>query len=103
MKNLTPTGLGDPEPSGKMALFQPPPQVEKTDLAPIEQGQAARPTVKAPPILPRRIRTTLDLTPEALIVLQQVQQQHRLKTGKVLPLWKAVSQVIVAYGSGLKK
>jgi hypothetical protein len=85
MKQHHPTGLGEPIPTGKLTLFQPP----------REAGEKGSVTKK--PQQEQRIRTTIDLTQEALIILQQVQQEHRLKTGHVLPLWKALSQVITTY------
>jgi len=35
-------------------------------------------------------------------VIQEIQRQYRLKTGKVLPQWKAVSQAIVGYAQAKK-
>ena len=51
----------------------------------------------------RRVHITIDLTMEALQTIQAIQQQHRLETGKVLPMWKAVSQAIQHYGRAKKK
>jgi hypothetical protein len=31
-------------------------------------------------------------------IIQEIQCGHRLQTGKVLPLWKLVSQAIESYG-----
>jgi hypothetical protein len=45
----------------------------------------------------QRVRTTLDLTWDALQVVLDLQKQHRLKTGKVLPLWKAASLAIEGF------
>lgn len=80
MKSPHAIGLGEPAPGGKLTLFQPA-QDEKTNPRAQEQ----------------RIRTTIELTQESLIALQKVQQEYRLRTGHVLPLWKALSQVIEAY------
>ena len=91
MKQLHPTGLGEPIPIGKLTLFQPPLETR--------EEQVLTKTKKKE----QRIRTTIDLTQEALIILQKVQQEHRLKTGHVLPLWKALSQVIEAYQKTKKK
>jgi hypothetical protein len=90
MKKPHPTGLGHPQPAGKLSLFQPPPDDKKMD----QYGDQDH---KKIPSTRKRIRTTIDLTMEALVILQQVQQEYRLKTGKVLPLWRALSQVISAY------
>ena len=87
MNATRPTGLGEPELKGKLSLFRPP---DSTKSKGHDQGfdnQQAK-----------RVRTTLDLTWGALQVVQDLQQQHRLKTGKVLPLWKAVSQAIEGFG-----
>ena len=86
MKSAHTTGLGEPAPGGKLTLFQPA-QEEKRKSSRGEQ----------------RIRTTIELTQEALIALQQVQQEYRLRTGHVLPLWKALSQVIEVYQKTEKK
>jgi hypothetical protein len=99
------TGLGEPETAGKRALFQPPdneteptripapkPPATTTDK-PAQDGQTKTNRGAA-----RRVHITTDLTSDALQVIQAVQQEHRLKTGKVLPLWKVVSQAIQHYG-----
>ena len=80
MKSAHATGLGEPAAAGKLTLFQP-----AKEEKPLSKDRE------------QRIRTTIELTQEALITLQQVQQEHRLRTGHVLPLWKALSQVISAY------
>lgn len=90
------TGLGSPQPIGKRALFQSPEA--------LTEGEPAGPKKPEPKeSVPRRVRTTIDLTGEALKIIQGVQQEHRLRTGKVLPLWKAVSQAIEAYGNSQQK
>jgi hypothetical protein len=100
MKNQHPTGLGSPQPAGKLSLFQPPQEVT---ITPMQEGinteEIFEPIHRNNPSPQKRIRTTIDLTREALVILQQVQQEYRLTTGKVLPLWKALSQVIIAYHS----
>jgi hypothetical protein len=102
MKDNHPTGLGEPEPAGKLALFQPPQpsdQVgEKANQQPPRKGRTLPEPAKPAPEEKRRIRTTIDLTAEALQTIQRAQQEYRLKTGKVLPLWKAVSQAVVESG-----
>lgn len=86
MKSAHATGLGEPAPGGKLTLFQP---------AQEEKGVS--------PGREQRIRTTIELTQESLIALQKVQQEYRLRTGHVLPLWKALSQVIETYKKTEKK
>ena len=94
MNAIRPTGLGEPELSGKISLFQPPKGIKsETNIV----TQEKEPEQKSKNTQVRRIHTTLDLTWEALQVIQEIQRRHRLKTGKVLPQWKAVSQAIVGY------
>jgi len=96
MTTARPTGLGDAELPGKLSLFRPPQPQPSEIQTPLTQP------VPNPRKLPRkRMRTTLDLTCEALQILQELQQQHRLRTGKVLPLWKTVSQIIEGYGKNV--
>ena len=104
MKLKRPTGLGEPQPEGKLSLFQPPkgrmdhtPEASRStnsfdDAMLIRQDRNVK-----KPTSPHRIRTTIDLTGDALVILQQVQQEHRLRTGRALPIWKALSLVIAAY------
>jgi hypothetical protein len=104
MNKVIPTGLGEPEPAGKRVLFQPPvAQNRAEEHQPYEtQSKGLEPVRKtnlhklAKPM--QRVRTTINLTPHAFEVIQSIQQAHRLKTGKALPLWKAVSQAIEHYG-----
>ena len=101
------TGLGDPNPLGKKALFRPP-QIGKTEpktSVMIKKGKHKKISQDKPNIKsnrsttnPKRIRTTIDLTAKALQIIDHIQLQHRLKTGKALPLWQAVSRAIEEYG-----
>ena len=95
MTTARPTGLGDAELPGKLSLFRPP-QTQPSETP--TQTSQKEPGLKARKYSRKRIRTTLDLTWEALQIIQELQQQHRLRTGKVLPLWKTVSQIIERYG-----
>lgn len=104
MNHPHPTGLGEPIPEGKMALFQPPqcsanPSQEGIETAetPEKEKQAMESPEHTKTPSPQRIRTTIDLTSEALVILQQVQQEHRLRTGRAMPIWKALSKVITSY------
>ncbi len=99
------TGLGEPETTGKRSLFQPPDVLSESDriLPSIEtikrHAKKEKSIQKKPEVTkPRRARITTELTPAALRVIQAIQQEHRLKVGKVLPLWKAISQAIEYYG-----
>ena len=101
MKSIHPTGLGEPELAGKLALFQPPKETAeptKEIPRPARKKKSKKTAVRKPTPVQRRIRTTINLTREALKVIQSIQQDQRLRTGKVLPLWKAVSQAIEYYG-----
>lgn len=96
MNTTHPTGLGEPEPVGKKSLFQPPGKAnEKSSAMPIEEREWETTA--------RRVRTTIGLTPQALSVIQDIQNRHRLETGRVLPLWKLVSQAVEFYGASQKK
>lgn len=86
MNTTRPTGLGEPDVSGKLSLFRPPDSTKSKGHDQRFDDQQSK-----------RVRTTLDLTWGALQVVQDLQQQHRLKTGKVLPLWKAASQAIESF------
>ena len=99
-----PTGLGEPEPEGKLSLFQPPKTLAHHDHEknqeinmPVEAVLTTKRPTQKKTTPEKRIRTTIDLTSEALVILQQVQQDYRLKTGRVLPMWKALSMVITEY------
>ena len=92
MNAIRPTGLGEPDVNGKLSLFRPPDSTKR----PVEE-QSKGHDQGADDQQAKRVRTTLDLTWGALQVVQDLQQQHRLKTGKVLPLWKAVSQAIEGF------
>ena len=86
-----PTGLGEPKRIGKKALF----------IRPADQNkQVTNKGVQKPE---RRIRTSIDLTRQALKILQNMQHKYRLRTGKALPLWKAVSDVIEKHGEAKEK
>jgi hypothetical protein len=99
MNATNPTGLGDPVLSGKRSLFQPPPAEGKSESPPPNRNIRRVTRVKQPPV--QRIRTTTELTPQALTVIQEVQQRYRLKTGKVLPVWKVISQAVEKHGKAI--
>ena len=100
-------GLGNPKPFGKKALFQPP-QLGKAERKPstlAKKGNRSKIIQDKPNIKtnrgakkPKRVRTTIELTAKALQTIDHVQLLHRLKTGRALPLWQAVSQAIEDYG-----
>lgn len=105
MKTQHLTGLGTPEAAGKRSLFQPPiPETSslhnriETQPVSLQEKPAPIPKTQNSENRIRRVHITIDLTLEALQTIQAIQQQYRLRTGKVLPLWKAVSQAIDHYG-----
>ena len=87
------TGLGEPQPIGKRNLFQPP-KGEGNSENVREQSGANDNRVSSE----RRVRTTISLSNKAMTAIMQIQNQYRLQTGRVLPLWKVVSQAIEFYG-----
>jgi hypothetical protein len=107
MSSSHPTGLGEPAPIGKIALFQPP---RKSPPSGKKQSSVDSVETKEPVILqtssrkdvapkpPHRIRMTIELTRNALITLQSLQHNHRLETGKSLPIWKIISKAVEQYG-----
>lgn len=104
MNSSITTGLGTPEPTGKKVLFQPPaeakPAVKKSPPA---RAAKPHPKLSSAPVKPKsssppRLRTTIELTRQAMEIIQDIRHQHRLRTGKVMPLWKVVSDAIEFYG-----
>jgi hypothetical protein len=94
MNSARPIGLGEPDVNGKLSLFRPPGATSsKVDEGDKRKGHNQGSSDQQA----KRVRTTLDLTWGALQVVQDLQQQHRLKTGKVLPLWKAASLAIEGF------
>jgi hypothetical protein len=92
MSNVHPTGLGGPEPIGKKTLFQrPPDEAMQTETSLVYHNGENREVVE-------RVRTSIDISKQAYAIIQKAQGYHRLRTGKALPLWKAVSQAIEFYG-----
>ena len=91
MKSKQVTGLGEPELIGKKSLFQP-----AEDEGMDTHNRQASETSRDQPM--PRVRTTIGLTNKALATIQEIQNHHRLHTGKVLPLWKIVSEAIECYG-----
>ena len=91
------TGLGQPEIVGKKSLFQPP------STTPIAEKVAPKdpPTKAEEPT--SRLRITTYLTKDAMEIIQSLQHQHRLRTGKSLPAWKIVSEALELYGKEKNK
>jgi hypothetical protein len=101
-----PTGLGAPEVTSKKTLSQPPEPRHK-EKEPEQQGRndSEKPSQrsKAKAKSTKRVRITTELTHKAMTILQELQHRHRLRTGKVLPLWKATSRAIEYYGETQKR
>ncbi len=93
------TGLGEPEPLGKKSLFHPTRElqdVKKKDKV----SELSVKKIKSDGT--RRIKTTIELTNNAMEILLNFQNKHRLKTGRVLPLWKIVSNAVLKYGKNIE-
>lgn len=93
MKSAHAYGFGEPAMIGKRTLFRPLNEEEKQEPPPYppQSEQGSR----------RRVRTTIELSTPALVIIQELQNRHRLTTGKVLPLWKLVCQAIEYYGKSI--
>ena len=87
------TGLGEPEPSGKKALFQPPKEMQGL---PQEAAPQSKLTAH------ERVRTTLSLTKHALGILQEHQHRYRLDTGRALPKWKIIGEALELFENARK-
>ncbi len=94
MNNFNATGLGEPELIGKKSLFQPPAK---------KQSVLERTFPKRVGDSVSRLRITTDLSQKAMEVIQQMQHEHRLRTGKSLPAWKIVSEALELYGKREKE
>ena len=91
------TGLGEPAVVGKKTLFLPPEEPPTLPKKPVQKiPSKPKESVKTIPV--KRVHVTFDLTLKALEILEKIQREHRLRTGKVLPIWKAASQAIEYYG-----
>ncbi len=100
-------GLGEPELLGKKALFRPlrdkqPQEVAKDHsnskkIDKVRNSKSLQRPIKSKDRV-KRVRTTIDLTTNALAIIQNIRLSYRLKTGRVLPLWRAVSEAIEHYG-----
>ena len=100
-------GLGEPELIGKKVLFRPPRDERAQEVAKDQSKSKKTDKVRnlkshQRPIKSKgkvkRVHITIDLTIKALVIIQNIQLGYRLETGKVLPLWRAVSQAIEYYG-----
>ena len=100
-------GLGEPELLGKKALFRPLKDLQPQEMAENQMESRKTDKVRNSKSLQRpikskgkvkRVRTTIDLTTDALAIIQNIRLGYRLKTGRVLPLWRAVSEAIEYYG-----
>ena len=97
MSKVHATGLGEPAVVGKKTLFLPPEEPPAVTKKPV-QKILAKPEKSPETITVKRVHVTFDLTLKALEILEKIQREHRLRTGKVLPIWKAASQAIEHYG-----
>ena len=98
MKALYTTGIGEPQPLGKKSLFQPPSNVEEKSMRgsvedlPKSGGEPGY-----------KVRTTIIMPKQTLVTILGMQNRHRLETGRVLPLWKLISQAVEQYSQHLKQ
>lgn len=100
------TGLGDPMPTGKKALFQPPQNskgnAKQVDgIKKVEQEGRNKIDSKKETNQNKnnhRVRTTIRLTANALKIIDRIQLNHRLNTGKSLMKWQVISKAIEEYG-----
>ncbi len=98
------TGLGEPGPIGKKALFRPSrddpstSQSQKDRRSKRDLAQKELPS-NGPKQRGKRVRITTELTGRAMMIIQETQSRYRLQTGRALPLWRAVSQAIEYYGA----
>lgn len=90
------TGLGEPEPLGKKSLFNPTRELKDVKK---KNKMSELSVKKIQPDGTKRIKTTIELTNDAMEILLNFQNKHRLKTGRVLPLWKIVSNAMLKYGN----
>ncbi len=100
-------GLGEPDLIGKKALFRPlkdkqPHEVTEDHSKSIKTDKVSNSKSLQKPIKSKdkvkRVHMTFDLTTKALAIIQKIRLDYRLKTGRVLPLWWAVSEAIEYYG-----
>jgi hypothetical protein len=103
-----PTGLGEPGPIGKKALFKPPdtkrPAETVRENIPKEADQRKQGrATNGPKRTQERVRITTFLTGRALAIIQEVQSQHRLRTGRALPQWRVISDAIEQYGASRRE
>ena len=100
-------GLGEPELLGKQALFRPLREKQPQEVAEDQMESRKADKVRNSKSLQRpikskdkvkRVHMTIDLTTKALAIIQKIRLDYRLKTGRVLPLWWAVSEAIEYYG-----
>ena len=99
------TGLGEPEMTGKRTLFRPPTTTQVQPEKTVEKRnkrlkpkQNSKHQSSVSQSSARSIRATIELTSEAFFVVQTFQNQYRVRTGKSLPLWKALSEIIEFFG-----
>jgi hypothetical protein len=86
-------GLGEPPTSGKKSLFQPPKSPE-LKIVPTQIKGIARPD--------HRLRLSVDVSLNAMSIIQNFQSQHRLATGRLLPVWKILDEALVLYSKSRK-
>lgn len=100
MINYAPIGLGEPDDASKQSLFRPP-EIHPINDIRVKQLPPKKPSVHNP--LPRpKFRTSIELTPQAMVIIHEIQQAYRLQSGKSLPLWRAICELIEHKGKNFR-
>lgn len=96
MSKQNPVGLGEPEIPGKRSLFRPPiaDEVKNSKIIITQIGKQDS-NLDQPQ---QHVRTSIMLTPQALKIIQDVQREYRLQSGKSMPMWKAICELIERSG-----
>lgn len=50
---------------------------------------------------PQRVRLTVFLSLAAYDAISELQRRERTRTGRALPIWKAIDQAVIAYARKL--
>ena len=98
MRTAHTTGLGEPLLEGKKNLFQPPSNAEEMGMTGSVEDHAK--SGREPGY---KVRTTIIMPKQTLVTILGMQNRHRLETGRVLPLWKLISQAVEQYSQHLKQ
>lgn len=87
MSDKRKSGLGEPVISGKKTLFQSSPALLKPSIS----SKTLQPNAPG-------LRTSLFLTEDVLLVIENIRRKHRIQTGRSVPIWKVVCNAVIEYG-----